>query len=336
MPEAHIEAVRAAIRERRLNFEIHTSPSTKLGKFENDQATILRTVVDTEKARGQLGALRRQFAEVREADTFTEAGRKQFDQDVDAIERLETRLKRAYDRDPLDPAEVRTVLTAILEGSSRVESVAAIATRNEIQLRDRRLGVQRVQLETDTGGADEPYMDAAKESRKQRKLAARAAAQAVVPMALADPGSRPLAKASIAPPDLTVVKNPATKQTTAITPPGADASASDQVVKLLREGVPLASGKTRKLDRVILDTAGADLRAVAAVLAQVRKSLGPRPDDASRFRVTIDATVTASEETLRKALGLSKGVHFQQVTRTPPGTPTWMVSFDPEWVPKTK
>jgi hypothetical protein len=333
--EERIEAVRAAIREQRLQFEIHTSPTTKVGDIRSERATILQTIVDTEKGLRHLAEMRRRFAEIREEDALSYPEKLQLQKDKDAIDRLETRLKRAYKRNPLDSAEVRTVLTAMLEGTKDVNSVAVIAARNNLTVSDRETRIRQKQLKINRGGIDEPYMDAAKASIAQRRQAA--GTEEVVRLELVDRDSRPLAQASIAPPDLTVVKSPTTQKAAAITAPGVTTpSASDQVIKLLREGAPLANGKTQSLDRVILDTAGADLPTVAAALERVRLSLEPTPVDARRFRVTIDGTVTASQEALLKDLGLSAGVHVEQGTRTPPGTPTWILSFDPAWVTKTK
>ena len=342
--EVRIEAVRAAIRERRLTFELHASPTTRVGKVGSNRASILKSVVDTEEARRQIAATRRRFAEIKEGGpSFTKQEKAQFKRDVKALDQLEARLNRAYEKEPFDPGKVHEALTEILGDPANPKSLAAIARRKayDFDLGPRRARPDLIErVDIDIEKADKPYAEAAQKSLKDK---GRAAGPEISSAGLVGSGAQSVAKAATAPVELEVVQVPGKNESIAISRPAVDTSASGessaasvQLANLLREGAPLANGKTQVVDRVLWDASGRNLQEVAAVLEQVRKAIAPTPNDANRFSVTIDAAVTASETTLREALKLPEGTRIRLVNRAPIGTPTWIVFFDSSWMTNTK
>ena len=322
-------AVQRAILYRDLSFDVHTSPTTKLGGIEVQGASILRDIQSTELARRQLTALQEHLMNV-EPTPLTGKEREGLRADMKRVEGLSKRLEASYKTDPFNAAEVEAALGAILEGAGRAKPIADIAERHGLRLDKDLPTVRRTKIETESD--DKPYIEAAKASLSKGKdllRSTRLATSVAEQAGFGDQTFRPVSTAPTEDSDLRVVRSANGTKSVALTRPStADSAAARQLVGLVHDGVTLVDGKTR-LDHVIWDATQARPAEVGSVLREVRQALDANLDDSSRLHILLPVSLADNEAKLRKMFSLPPSVRINLIDRPPYDGTTWLVSFEP-------
>jgi hypothetical protein len=342
LSDERIAAVTAAIQAKDFSFDVQISSTTKLGQLTARGSSILSDIVATAEAWRQLGIAQQHLADLLPAP-LSPGYRKKVQADIALLTRLRDRLEAAYAGRPFGRDDVPTVLAAILGGTRVVDAVQTIAGRHGLDVFEQRPLIQRSVI--DVEGLDKPYVEAARlagsGSWTNLQRSAGVAIGLAEEMKLADRAFKPTPTAATTPADVVLVRSGT--RSLAVTRPdmtaptaGTDSAASRQLVDLLRNGVALHGGGTALPDHVMWDTAGAKPIEIGLVLEQVRDALATTPGDLKRLRVMVDGAVATDEAGVRHALAVPDGVIIEQVTRPPHGSITWVLSFDPQWVPKAK
>jgi len=329
------EAIYRAIAARDLGLEIHLSPTSELGRMKTG-GTIVRDIKDTEMARRQLGAVEARLKSM-DRETLSSKQQQVFDDDVARVQALRKELDDAYKSEPFRYTKVRQALDAILD-SHGDDSAIGMARRNKAILDTSAVDIQRQKI--DVKGADAKYARQAAAVRAKAGQRAQTAFAIAQNAALADKTFRPSATSHTAPADVSLHESTNGARSLAITRPSVGApgnenegvaAASRQIVKLLRDGVPVPGGETVHPDKLVWDAASASPAQIEQVLKRVRQGLAADNGDPTRLHVLVEGTVADTEAELRSALSLPGSVGVTSVVRTPDGTPTWVLSFPLQW-----
>lgn len=343
LSDSRKEAIYRAIAARDLSFELHLSPSSKLGRMKFG-GTIIPDIKDTEMARRHMGAVKEQLKEAMRNTSLSNEERQELVRDSARVDALAKQLNDAYSSKTFDPAKVRSALDAILDKKNR-NSVTGMARHHGFGLDERAVNLQRLRI--DAKGKEARY------AREAAALRAKTAArtQSTLAMArdarIADKTLRVVPTAHTAPADVTLTQSADKKRSLAITRPilgtpgGSGESegvgvAARQIVKLLRDGVPVPGGQVVHPDKLLWDAGSASPAQIERVLDKVRRVLRANNGDPTRLHVLVENTVANTEAKLRSELSLPAVVEAKPVTRSPEGTPTWVLLFPTQWLDDPK
>ena len=230
------------------------------------------------------------------------------------------------------------MLNEILDKTSD-DSLVNIAERNKVPVTKGAVDIRRKTI--DIEGADARYAREAAGVRAKASARARSTFALAQDASLADKTFRTAPTAHTAPTDVSLSRSANGRRSLAITRPSVGSpenenegvgAASRQIVKLLRDGVPVPGGQVVHPDKLLWDAGSASPAQAEQVLKKVRQALAANNGDPSRLHVLVEGTVADTEAELRRVLSLPEAVRVAPVVPTPDGTPTWILTFPPQWL----